>query len=44
MGSLTVIPPGLTAANQSTLNGIPGQPDQARPYWTGLSGKWAVIS
>jgi hypothetical protein len=47
-GSLTVIPadipPGPTAPNQTTRNGMPSQPDLARPYWTGLSGRLAVIS
>jgi hypothetical protein len=41
---LAVIPPGPTAANQTALNGIPTEPDQARTYWSGLSGRWAVIS
>jgi hypothetical protein len=41
---LAVIPPGPTAANQTALTGIPAQPDQARTYWSGLSGRWAVIS
>jgi hypothetical protein len=43
-GSLTVIPPGPTATNQTALNGIPAEPELARPYWNGLSGIWAVIS
>ena len=30
---LTVIPPGPTAANQTTLNGIPTQPELPRTYW-----------
>jgi hypothetical protein len=29
---LLVIPPGRTAANQTALNGMPSQPDLARPY------------
>src|SRR5215216_620400 len=44
VGSLTVIPPGPTAANQTTLNGMSSQPELPRPYWTGLSGRLAVIS
>jgi hypothetical protein len=48
LGSLTVIPlvipPGPTAANQTTSTGIPNQPELPRPYWSGLSGRWAVIS
>jgi hypothetical protein len=44
VGSLTVIPPGRTAANQTTLKGMPTQPELPRPYWTGLSGILAVIS
>ena len=44
LGSLTVIPPGPTAPNQTALNGMPSQPELPRPYWTGLSGRWAVIS
>src|SRR4029453_13935894 len=43
VGSLTVIPPGPTAANQTALNGMPSQPELARPYWSGLSGRLAVI-
>jgi hypothetical protein len=39
-----VIPPGPTAANQTALNGMPSQPQLPRPYWSGLSGIWAVIS
>src|SRR5215213_382615 len=30
---LAVIPPGPTAANQTTRNGMPSQPDLARPCW-----------
>jgi hypothetical protein len=41
---LAVIPPGPTAANQTTLNGMPSQPDLPRTNWTGLSGRLAVIS
>ena len=41
---LTVIPPGLTAANQTALNGMPSQPDLPRAYWSGLSGRLTVIS
>jgi hypothetical protein len=40
---LTVIPPGLTTANQTTLNGMPSQPELPRLSWTGLSGRLAVI-
>jgi hypothetical protein len=39
---LAVIPPGLTRPNQTGFNRIAAQPDLARPYWTGLSGRWAV--
>jgi hypothetical protein len=42
-GSLTVIPPGPTAANQTALSGVPSQPELPKPYWSGLSGL-AVIS
>jgi hypothetical protein len=38
-----VIPSGPTAPNQTTLNGMPTQPELPRPYWTGLSGRLAVI-
>jgi hypothetical protein len=41
---LAVIPPGRTAANQTALNGMPSQPELARPYWSGLSGRLAGIS
>jgi hypothetical protein len=41
---LAVIPPGPTAANQTTRNGMPSQPELSRPYWGGLSGRLAVIS
>ena len=41
---LGVIPLGPTAANQTALNGILTQPELPRPYWSGLSGRWAVIS
>jgi hypothetical protein len=41
---LTVIPPGPTAANQTALNGMPCQPELPRHYWSGLSGRLAVIS
>jgi hypothetical protein len=41
---LAVIPPGLTAANQTTRNGMPTQPELPRAYWSGLSGRLAVIS
>jgi hypothetical protein len=41
---LAVIPPDPTAANQTALNGMPSQPELPRPYWSGLSGRWAVIS
>jgi hypothetical protein len=41
---LAVIPPGLSAPNQTALNGMPSQPELPRPYWTGLSGRLAVIS
>jgi hypothetical protein len=37
-----VIPQATTAANQTALNGIPTQPELPRPYWSGLSGRWAV--
>jgi hypothetical protein len=43
-GSLTVIPPGQTAANQTALAGISTQPELPRTYWNGLSGRLAVIS
>jgi len=39
-----VIPPGPTAANQTALNGVPSQPELPRHYWSGLSGRLAVIS
>jgi hypothetical protein len=39
-----VIPPDPTAANQTALYGMPPQPELPRPYWTGLSGRLAVIS
>jgi hypothetical protein len=39
-----VIPQATTAPNQTTLTRIAAQPDLARPYWTGLSGRLAVIS
>jgi hypothetical protein len=41
---LVVIPPGPTAANQTALTGIPTEPELPRPYWSGLSGRLAVIS
>jgi hypothetical protein len=41
---LAVIPQDPTAANQTALNGMPSQPELPRPYWTGLSGRLAVIS
>jgi hypothetical protein len=41
---LTVIPPARTAANQTTLNGMPSQPELPRAYWNGQSGISAVIS
>ena len=41
---LAVIPPGPTATNQTTLNGMPTQAELPRPDWNGLSGIWAVIS
>jgi hypothetical protein len=48
LGSLTAIlldiPPDPTAANQTALTGIPTQPELPRPYWTGQSGRSAVIS
>jgi predicted ATP-dependent serine protease len=44
LGMPVVIPPGPTAANQTALNGMSPQPELPRPYWTGLSGRWAVIS
>ena len=40
---LTVIPQDPTAANQTALNGMPSQSELPRPYWTGLSGRLAVI-
>jgi hypothetical protein len=43
-GSLTVIPLDPTAVNQIALNGMPPQPELPRPYWSGLSGRSAVIS
>ncbi len=42
--SFAVIPQDPTAANQTALNGMPSQPELPRPYWSGLSGRWAVIS
>jgi hypothetical protein len=44
VGAAWVIPPGPTAAIQTALTGIPTQPELPRPYWTGLSGRSAVIS
>jgi hypothetical protein len=44
VGSLTVIPQGPTAAHQTALNGMPSQLELPKPYWSGLSGRWAVIS
>jgi hypothetical protein len=41
---LAVIPQATTAPNQTGLTRIVDQPDLARPYWSGLSGRWAVIS
>jgi hypothetical protein len=41
---LAVIPPGLTGPNQTALNRNTAQPELLRPYWSGLSGIWAVIS
>jgi hypothetical protein len=41
---LAVIPPGPTAANQTALNGMPSRLELPRPYWSGLSGRLAVIS
>jgi hypothetical protein len=47
-GSLTVIlaviPQATTAPNQTGLTRIVDQPELPRPYWTGLSGRLAVIS
>jgi hypothetical protein len=42
--SLTVIPPGPAAADQTALNGMPSQPELPRAYWSGLSGRLAVMS
>ena len=39
-----VIPKGTTAPNGTGRNGMPSQPELPRPYWGGLSGRWAVIS
>jgi hypothetical protein len=48
LGSLTVIlaviPPGLTEPDQTALTRNAAQPDLARPYWTVLTRRWAVIS
>jgi hypothetical protein len=44
MGSPAVIPPVPTEPNQTGLTRVAAQPDLPRPYWTGLSGRWAVIS
>jgi hypothetical protein len=41
---LAVIPPDPTAADQTTLHGMPCQPELPGPYWSGLSGRLAVIS
>jgi hypothetical protein len=41
---LTVIPQATTAANHTPLSGMPSQPELPRPYWSGLSGRLAVIS
>jgi hypothetical protein len=39
-----VIPQATTEPDQTRLTRNAAQPDLARTYWTGLSGRWAVIS
>jgi hypothetical protein len=41
---LSVIPQATTAPNQTGFNRTSAQPDLARPNWTGLSRRLAVIS